>query len=84
LLLRADGEIAMVHIREARVSGNHAAAGRWTPAASDTPFLTVKGILLAVMRRAARRKEMAAAQSTWIPKARQSSAGQPTQKVSID
>jgi hypothetical protein len=67
-----------------RVSGNHAAADRWTPAASDTPFLTVNGILRAVVRRAARRKEMAAAQSTWIPKAWQSSAGQPTQKVGID
>jgi hypothetical protein len=55
----------MVHIREPRVSGNRAAAGRWTPAASDTPFLTVKGILLVVVGRAASRKEMAAAQSTW-------------------
>jgi hypothetical protein len=77
-------EIAMVHIREPRVSGNRAAAGRWTPAASDTPFLTVKGILLVVVGRAASRKEMAAAQSTWIPKAGQSSARHPTQKVSID
>ena len=55
----------MTHITEARVIGNHAAMGRSTPAAKDMPFLTVNEILRAGLRRAARRKEMAVAQSTW-------------------
>jgi hypothetical protein len=54
----------MTHISETRVIGNHAAMGRSTPAASDAP-LTVTDILRAGVRRRAKRKEMAAAQSTW-------------------
>jgi hypothetical protein len=37
--------------------------GGSTPAASDRPYLTVREVLRAGMRRAARRKEIAAAQS---------------------
>jgi hypothetical protein len=55
----------MTHITEARVIGNHAAMGKLTPAASDTAFLTAREIFRAGVRRAARRREMAAAQSTW-------------------
>jgi hypothetical protein len=54
----------MTHITEGRVIGNHAAMGKSTPAAPDTP-LTVKNILRAGARRAARRREILAAQSTW-------------------
>jgi hypothetical protein len=53
----------MTHITEARLIGNHAAMGGSTPAASTT--VTVKDILRAGVGRRARRKEMAAAQSTW-------------------
>jgi hypothetical protein len=55
----------MTHTTDARFIGNDAAMGGPTPTASDAPFLTVKEILRAGVRRAARRKEMAAAQSTW-------------------
>ena len=57
----------MTHITDARVIGNHAAMGMPTPTATnDTPFLTVMEIFRAGVRcRAARRMEMAAAQSTW-------------------
>ena len=54
----------MTHITEARVVGNHADIGGSTPEASSTP-LTVKNILRAGARRAARRREILAAQSNW-------------------
>ena len=54
----------MTHITEERVIGNHAAMGGSTAAAPDTP-LTVKNILRAGARRAARRREILAGQSTW-------------------
>jgi hypothetical protein len=54
----------MTDITQARLIGNHAAMGGSTPAASDTT-VTVKDILRAGVGRRARRKEMAAAQSTW-------------------
>ena len=57
-------ETVMTHITEARVIGNHAAMGGSTAAAPDTP-LTVKNILRAGARRAARRREILAGQSTW-------------------
>jgi hypothetical protein len=55
----------MTHITEARVIANHAAMGSSTPAATDRPYLTVGEVLRAGIRRAAGRKDMAAAQSTW-------------------
>jgi hypothetical protein len=55
----------MTHIGEARVIGNHAAAGRTSPAASDNPFLTIKDVLRAGVRRRAGGQELTAAQSTW-------------------
>jgi hypothetical protein len=55
----------MTHIIEARVIGNHAAMGGSTPAATDSPYLTVHEVLRAGMRRATERKDMAAAQSKW-------------------
>ena len=55
----------MTHITEARVIANHAAMGRSTPAAGDRPYLTVGELLRAGIRRAAGRKEMAVALSTW-------------------
>ena len=54
----------MTHITEARVIANHAAMCR-TPAATDRPYLTVGEVFRAGIWRAAARKEMAAAQSTW-------------------
>jgi hypothetical protein len=44
---------------------NRAAMGRSTPAATDGPYLTVGEVIRAGMCRAAARKEMAAAKSTW-------------------
>jgi hypothetical protein len=41
--------------------------GGSTPAASDRPYLTVREVLRAGMRRAASRKEIAAAKSTQTP-----------------
>jgi hypothetical protein len=55
----------MTHITEERVIGNHAAMGKSPPAAPDTPFLTLENIFRAGARRAARRREILAAQSTW-------------------
>ena len=55
----------MTHIIEARVIGKRAASGRSMPAATDRPYLTVHEVLRAGRRRAAGRKDMAAAQSTW-------------------
>ena len=55
----------MTHITEARVIANHAAMGRSTPAATDRPYSTIHEVLRAGLRRAAARKDMAAAQSTW-------------------
>lgn len=55
----------MTQIIEARVIGNHGAMGRSTPAATGRPYLTIHEVLRAGIRRAAGRKEMAAAQSTW-------------------
>jgi hypothetical protein len=62
-LLRADRD-DMTHITEARIIANHAATGRSTPA-TDSPYLTVGEVLQAGICRAAGRKEMAAAKSTW-------------------
>lgn len=55
----------MTHITEARLVTNHGAVGRSTPAATDRPYLTVGEVLRAGMRRAAGRKAIAAAKSTW-------------------
>jgi len=55
----------MTHITEARVITNQRAMGRSMPAATDRPYLTAGEVLRAGMRRAAGRKEMAAAKSTW-------------------
>jgi ribosome-associated translation inhibitor RaiA len=62
--MRADSGTAMTHITEPRVIGNHAEMGGSTEPASYIP-LTVKDILRSGMRRRGRRREMAAAQSTW-------------------
>jgi hypothetical protein len=63
LPMRADSGTVLTHITEPRVIGNHAEMGGSTPAAPDIPS-TVKDILRAGVHRRARRKEMAAAQST--------------------
>src|SRR4029077_21213772 len=63
-LMRADRD-EMTHITEARVIANHAAMRRSTPAATDRPYLTAREVLRAGISRAAGRKEMAAAKSTW-------------------
>jgi hypothetical protein len=55
----------MTHIIESRVIGDHAAMGRSTPAATDSPHLTVHEVLRAGMLRATERKDMVAAQSKW-------------------
>jgi len=62
--MRTDSGTALTHITEPRVIGNHAEMGGSTPAAPYIPS-TVKDILGAGVRRRARRKEMAATQSTW-------------------
>jgi hypothetical protein len=62
--MRADRD-EMTHITDARVIANHAAIGRSTRTATDRPYLTVGEILSAGIRRAAARKDMAAAKSTW-------------------
>jgi hypothetical protein len=54
----------MTHITEGRVIGNHADLGVLPPAAVRN-WLTVMEILRSGVRRSARRKEMAAAESTW-------------------
>jgi hypothetical protein len=62
--MRLDSGTAMTHITEPRVIGNHAEMGGST---SEVPYIpmTVKEILRVGVRRRARRKEMAAAQSAW-------------------
>ena len=55
----------MTHITDPRVIDNHAAMGNSPPAAPDTPFLTLENIFRAGACRAARRREILAAQSTW-------------------
>jgi hypothetical protein len=55
----------MTRVIEARVTGNIAAVGRSSPAAADVSYLTVHEVFGAGRRRAAGRKDMAAAQSTW-------------------
>jgi hypothetical protein len=62
--MRADRD-EMTHITEARFIANHAAMGRSTPAATDRPYLTAREVLRAGISRAAGRKELAAAKSTW-------------------
>jgi hypothetical protein len=62
--MRADRGTALTHITEPRVIGNHAEMGGSTPSAPHLPS-TVKDILRAGVGRRARRKEMAASQSTW-------------------
>ncbi len=59
----------MTHITDPRVIDNHAAMGKSPPAVPDTPFLTLENIFRAGARRAARRREILAAQSTWDSKA---------------
>jgi hypothetical protein len=54
----------MAHISNPRVIDNHAAMGKSPPAAPDTPFLTLENIFRAGARRAARRREILAAQMT--------------------
>jgi hypothetical protein len=66
----------MTRIIEARVIGNHAVMGRSTPAATDRPYLTVHEVLRARIRRAAGRKDMAAAQSTWDSEGGANEAGE--------
>jgi hypothetical protein len=58
-------ETIMTHIIEARVIGIHAAMGRSTTTATDRPHLTIHEVLRAGIRRAALRKDMAAALSRW-------------------
>jgi len=65
----------MTHITEERVIGNHAAMGKSPPAAPDTPFLTLENIFRAGARRAARRREILAAQSTWDSESRDEASG---------
>jgi hypothetical protein len=55
----------MKHTTDPPAIDNHAAMGKSPPAASDTPSLTLKNIFRAGARRAARRREILAAQSTW-------------------
>jgi hypothetical protein len=55
----------MEPITEARVKGSHAAMCRSTPAATDRQYPTAGDVLRAGIRRAATRKEIAAAQSIW-------------------
>lgn len=62
--MRADRD-EMTHNTEAPVIANHAAMGRSTPADTDRPYLTAREVLRAGISRAAGRKEMAAAKSTW-------------------
>jgi hypothetical protein len=76
--LRADIETVVTHIIEARVIGKRATSGRSTPGATDRPYLTVHEVLRAGRRRAAGRKDMAAAQSTW------DSEGEATKRGSSD
>ena len=52
----------MTHITNRRVIDNHAAMGKSPSAAPDTPFLTLENIFRAGARRAARRREILAAQ----------------------
>jgi hypothetical protein len=54
----------MTHITDSRVIGNHADMGGGPPAAARNP-LTVTEILRAGVRRRARRREMASAESVW-------------------
>lgn len=62
--MRADSATEMTHITEPRVIGNHAEMGAPPAAAPHIPP-TVRDILRSGMRRRARRRETAAAQSTW-------------------
>jgi ribosome-associated translation inhibitor RaiA len=62
--MRAESGTEMTHITEPRVIGNHAEMGVPPAAAPHIPR-TVKDILRSGMRRRARRRETAAAQSTW-------------------
>jgi hypothetical protein len=55
----------MKHTTDPPAIDNHAAMGKSPPAASDTPSLTLENIFRAGARRAARRREILAAQSTW-------------------
>jgi len=57
-------ETGMTHITEARVIGNHADMSGSAPAAAHT-HLKVKDAPRAAARRRVRRRELAAAQSTW-------------------
>jgi hypothetical protein len=54
----------MTHITP-QVIANHAAMSGSTPAATDRPYLTAREVLRAGISRAAGRKEMATAKSTW-------------------
>jgi hypothetical protein len=65
----------MTHITDPRVIGNHAAMGKSPPAPPDTPFLTLENIFRAGARRAARRREILAAQSTGDSKSRVETSG---------
>ncbi|MFZ1174678.1 MAG: hypothetical protein WAO15_00050 [Mycobacterium sp.] len=55
----------MTHITKARIIANHAAKGRPTPGATDRPYLTVGEVIRAGICRAAARKALATAKSTW-------------------
>ena len=55
----------MTHIIGAEIIGHDAAMGRLTPPATDRPYLTVHEVLRAGIRRAAGRRDLATAQSTW-------------------
>jgi hypothetical protein len=66
----------MTHMTEARAIGNHAAVGTSTPAATHRPYLTAHEVLRAGVRRAAGRKDMAAAQSMWDSEGGANGAGE--------
>jgi hypothetical protein len=58
-------ETIMTYNAEAGISGNDAAVGTSTRAASDTQYLTIHEVLRAGRARTVGRKEMVAAQSSW-------------------
>jgi hypothetical protein len=65
----------MTHITDPRVIDNPAAMGKSPPAAPDTPLLTLGNVFRAGARRAARRREILAAQSTWDSESRVEASG---------
>ena len=66
---------------ESRVVGNEAAGGDSTSAATNRRYLTVHEVLRAGVRRAAGRKDMAAAQSVWDSEGGANQAGSSDQNL---